>query len=119
MKTASLNDRLLLLADKGVELVDPRQIFVDKAVRLDRVFPGSILFPGTRLVGEHTLVAPGARIGSEGPATVVNSAIAEDAEIASGFVTDSVLLPRAKIGSNGHIRAGSLLEEEASTAHAV
>src|ERR1700722_12785897 len=119
MKKPSLVDRLELLASKGVELVDPRQIFIDDEIQLDRIFPGAILFPGTRLAGKRTVVAPGAKIGSEGPATIVNTAVGENAEIASGFVTDSVLLAKARIGSNGHIRAGSLLEEEASTAHAV
>jgi hypothetical protein len=117
MKKLSL--RLELLAEKGVDLVDPRQIFIDDEVQLDRIFPGSVLFPGTRLLGYGTVVAPGAKLGSEGPATVVNSIVGEGAEIASGFVTDSVLLSKARIGSAGHIRGGTLLEEEASTAHAV
>jgi hypothetical protein len=119
MKTMPLHDRLDLLSRKGVELVDPRQIFVDKDVSLERIFPGSVLFPGTRLLGAKTLVAPGARIGGEGPATIADSAVGENAEVASGFVAGSVLLNKARIGSNGHIRAGTLLEEEASTAHTV
>jgi len=119
MKPLSLIDRLNLLSRKGVDVIDPRQTFVDDTVRLDRIFPGSVLFPGTRLLGPSTLVAPGAKVGSEGPATIVDSAIGENAEIASGYVNGSVLLTKARIGSNGHVRAGTLLEEEASTAHAV
>jgi len=119
MKPLSLTDRLDLLSRKGVDVIDPRQTFVDDTVRLDRIFPGSVLFPGTRLLGPSILVAPGAKIGSEGPATIVDSAIGENAEIASGYVNGSVLLTKARIGSNGHVRAGTLLEEEASTAHAV
>jgi UDP-N-acetylglucosamine/UDP-N-acetylgalactosamine diphosphorylase len=119
MTTSSLSDRLDQLLRRGVQIVDPRQTFVDDIVRLDRIFPGSMLFPGTRLIGNNTLVAPGAKIGSEGPATVIDSAVGQDAEIASGYVAGSVLLGRARVGSNGHIRAGTLLEEEASTAHAV
>jgi UDP-N-acetylglucosamine/UDP-N-acetylgalactosamine diphosphorylase len=119
MKPLSLTDRLDLLSRKGVEIIDPRQTFVDDAVLLDRIFPGSVLFPGTRLLGPKTLVAPGAKVGSEGPATIVDSAIGENAEIASGYVSGSVLLAKARIGSNGHVRDGTLLEEEASTAHAV
>jgi hypothetical protein len=119
MKPLSLTDRLDLLSRKGVDVIDPRQTFVDDTVRLDRIFPGSVLFPGTRLLGCSTLVAPGAKVGSEGPATIVDSAIGENAEIASGYVNGSVLLTKARIGSNGHVRAGTLLEEEASTAHAV
>ena len=119
MKPLSLTDRLDLLSRKGVDVIDPRQTFVDDTVRLDRIFPGSVLFPGTRLSGSSTIVAPGAKVGSEGPATIVDSAIGENAEIASGYVNGSVLLTKARIGSNGHVRAGTLLEEEASTAHAV
>ncbi|HMM89211.1 UDP-N-acetylglucosamine pyrophosphorylase [Bradyrhizobium sp.] len=119
MKPLSLTDRLDFLSNKGVDVIDPRQTFVDDTVLLDRIFPGSVLFPGTRLSGPKTLVAPGAKIGNEGPATVVDSAIGENAEIASGYASGSVLLAKSKIGSNGHVRAGTLLEEEASTAHAV
>jgi hypothetical protein len=119
MKTLSLNDRLDVLSKKGVELIDPRQIFIDETVRLERIFSGCVLFPGTRLVGPNTLVAPGALIGSEGPATVVDSAIGERAEVASGYVSGAVLLHKARIGPNGHVRPGTLLEEEASTAHSV
>ena len=119
MKQMTLQDRLELLARKGVGVIDPRQTFVDDSIRLDRIFAGSTLFPGTRLAGEKTLIAPGAKIGSEGPATIVDSAIGEDAEVASGYVSGSVLLGNAKIGPNGHVRPGTLLEEEASTAHAV
>jgi UDP-N-acetylglucosamine/UDP-N-acetylgalactosamine diphosphorylase len=119
MKQMSLHDRLDLLSQKGVEIIDPRQTFIDDTVCLDRIFPGSVLFPGTRISGATTVVAPGAKIGSEGPATIADSAIGENAEVASGYVNGSVLLSKAKIGSNGHIRPGTLLEEEASTAHTV
>ena len=107
MKSLSLDDRLDLLSEKGVKLVDRRQLFIDETVRLERIFPGSILFPGSRLTGPETLVAPGAMIGSEGPATIVDSVIGEGAEVASGYVAGSVLLGKARIGSNGHVRAGT------------
>lgn len=119
MKSLSLEDRLDLLSEKGVKLVDRRQLFIDETICLDRIFPGSILFPGSRLTGPDTLVAPGAMIGSEGPATIVDSVIGEDAEVASGYIAGSVLLRKARIGANGHVRPGTLIEEEASTAHAV
>jgi acetyltransferase-like isoleucine patch superfamily enzyme len=119
MKQLSLNDRLDLLSKKGVEIIDPRQTFIDATVCLDRIFPGAVLFPGTRIAGATTVIAPGSKIGSEGPAAVADSAIGENAEVASGYVTGSVLLSNARVGSNGHIRPGTLLEEEASTAHCV
>jgi hypothetical protein len=119
MKAMKLAERLQFLSDRGVQLVDPRQVYVEDDVILEQIFPESILYPGTRLAGRDTVIAPGAKIGSEGPATVVDSAIGAGAEIASGFVTGSVLLNEARIGANGHIRSGTLLEEGASVAHAV
>ena len=115
----TLEERLSILSSKGVEIIDPRQVYVDESIDLDRVFPGSILFPGSRLFGRSTVIAPNAKIGTEGPATVTDSAVGQGAEIASGYVSGAVLLDGSKIGSNGHIRTGTLLEEEASTAHAV
>jgi hypothetical protein len=61
--TPSLQDaRLRQLSDKGVNVVDPRQTFLDDDVDLDRVFPEAILFPGTRLAGRKTLVGPREKI---------------------------------------------------------
>jgi UDP-N-acetylglucosamine/UDP-N-acetylgalactosamine diphosphorylase len=119
MKTMEISERLKFLSDRGVQLVDPLQVFVEDDVVLEHIFPGSVLFPGTRLCGKSTVIAPGAKVGSEGPATIVDSIIGADAEVASGFVTGSVLLDKARIGANGHIRSGTLLEEGASVAHAV
>lgn len=119
MTTTNISDRLQVLSDRGVELVDPRQVYIEDNVMLEHIFPGAVLFPGTRLSGKSTVIAPGAKIGSEGPAIIVDSVIGADAEVASGFVTGSVLLDKARIGANGHIRSGTLLEEGASVAHAV
>ena len=119
MTTTKISERLQLLSDRGVELVDPRQVYVEDNVMLENIFPGAVLFPGTRLSGKNTVIAPGAKIGSEGPAVIVDSVVGADAEVASGFVTGSVLLDKARIGANGHIRSGTLLEEGASVAHAV
>src|SRR5262249_35866959 len=90
-----------------------------EAVDLRRVRPGAILYPGTRLIGTNTFIGTGAKIGREGPAVLENTVIGENVEIASGYLQDSVMLRDARIGSNAHIRVGTLLEEEASTAHAV
>ena len=119
MKAMKISERLRFLSDRGVQLIDPRQVYVEDDVMLEHIFPGSILYPGTRLSGKSTVIAPGAKVGSEGPATIVDSVIGAGAEVASGFVTGSVLLNKARIGANGHIRSGTLLEEEASVAHAV
>jgi len=107
------------LRKNGVHLVDARQLYVDDDVPLDHIYPGATLYPGVRLHGADTVIGPNARIGSEGPATLINVAVGSNAEIASGFVTGSAILANARLGPNSHVRSGSLIEEAASTAHAV
>ena len=111
--------RLDTLAGNGVILVDRRQTYVSEDVEIDRVYPGAVLFPGARLEGNRTLVAPCAQIGTEGPVTIKNAVVGHSAEIASGFVEDAVMLGRSRAGPNCHFRGGTILEEEASTGHTV
>jgi hypothetical protein len=116
---SSFDSMLTELQGRGVEIIDPRQTYVDSEIDVDRVCPGAILYPGVRLLGSRTFIGPKARVGSEGPATLVDTVLAESAEIASGYVEGAVLLRGARLGSNAHVRKGTLLEEYASTAHAV
>ena len=115
----TIESRLQTLIGRGVVVVDPRQTYVAPEVDPERVFPGSVLFPGARLCGARTLVGSRAQIGTEGPAVLRDAVVGAGAEVASGFLAESTLLPGAKAGANAHFRAGTLLEEEASTAHAV
>ncbi|MCL2321037.1 MAG: hypothetical protein FWC47_02900 [Oscillospiraceae bacterium] len=115
----NIHDRIQKLIDKGVIIIDPRQTFIAEEVNLDRVFKGSTLFPGTRLTGKRTLIGSCAKIGTEGPATIDDSIIASHAEVASGFLSESTLLSHSHAGANSHFRSGTLLEEEAFTAHSV
>ena len=117
--TDSVDDRLLVLEKRGVIIVDPRQTHIDDEVVVDRISAGAVLYPGTRLLGRRTFVGPGASIGTEGPAVLKNSVLGKNAEVASGFLDGAVLLPTARVGSSAHIREGTLLEEQASTAHCV
>jgi UDP-N-acetylglucosamine/UDP-N-acetylgalactosamine diphosphorylase len=113
------HDTVTALLERGVIMPDPAQVFVDRDVVPDRIAAGVVLHPGTRLHGAATYLATGARVGTEGPATLRDAVLGERAEIASGYVSDAVLLADAKLGANAHVREGTLLEEEASTAHAV
>ena len=119
MNVAELEARLAALAAQGVTVVDPRQTFVGPEVDLANVHPGVVLHPGTRLHGAACYLGPGVEIGREGPTVVRDSALAAGSAVASGYVEGAVLLRGAKLGANTHVRAGTLLEEEASTAHAV
>jgi UDP-N-acetylglucosamine/UDP-N-acetylgalactosamine diphosphorylase len=108
-----------MLEAQGVTVVDRRQTYLDEAADVSRICRGAILYPGTRLVGARTFVGPGAKVGIEGPAVLEDAILGESAEVVSGFLKEAVLLRNARVGSNAHIRGGTLLEEEASTAHAV
>ena len=114
-----LSQRLRELAAQGVEIVDPRQTFVDEHVVLGRVRPGATLHPGTRLYGARTFIGDGAHVGVEGPATVRDAVFAAGSSVASGYVEGAVLFPGASVGAAAHVRPGTILEEQASTAHAV
>jgi len=114
-----MEEGLAALAAQGVEIVDPRQTYVAPDILLTRVCSGVVLHPGTRLHGARTFLGPGAEVGVEGPATLVNAVLGAGARVDGGYVEGAVLLADARAGYGAHLRAGTLLEEEASTAHCV
>ena len=114
-----VSQRVEQLVAHGVHVIDPRQTYVAADVRLERIRPSSTLHPGTRLVGPRTYVGENAQIGAEGPATAVDAVFGPDSRVDSGFVHGAVLLRGARLGANAHVRPGTVLEEGASTAHAV
>jgi UDP-N-acetylglucosamine/UDP-N-acetylgalactosamine diphosphorylase len=118
-KRAQLEERLEALARAGVVIVDPRQTFVGEDVDLSRIRAGVVLHPGARLTGARTFLGEGVQVGAEGPATLVDAVCAAGSRVASGFCNSAVLLEGASLGADAHVRAGTLLEEQASTAHAV
>lgn len=117
--TEGLEARLDGLAARGVRVVDPRQTWIAPDVEPGHLAPGCVLHPGARLQGGRTRLLPGAEVGTEGPATLVDTVLGEGARIASGYAEGAVLLEGASAGANAHLRPGTLLEEQASTAHAV
>jgi len=117
--TDDLDRRIAQLEQQGVTIDDPRQVWVAADVDLARIQAGAVLRPGTRLEGGRTYVGPDAVVGREGPATLVDTVLARGASIASGFAQGAVLLRDASVGANAHLREGTLLEEQASTAHSV
>jgi UDP-N-acetylglucosamine/UDP-N-acetylgalactosamine diphosphorylase len=119
MQSDALERRLAELHARGVVLVDPRQTYVAPEVVPERLAAGAVLHPGTRLLGARTFVGPGAQVGAEGPATIVDAVLGPQVVVDSGFVHGAVLLAGARLGNGAHVRPGTLLEESASTAHAV
>lgn len=117
--TVVVEERLTRLIDAGVRIIDPRQTWVSNDVDLARIRPGAVLHPGTRLAGSRCFLSAGAEVGREGPAVLVDAVLDGGARVESGYVNGAVLLRDAVLGSNAHVRQGTLLEEQASTAHAV
>src|SRR5262245_50264015 len=100
--TDDISRRLDAAAQRGVIIVDPRQTWLGPDVSLDRLAPGCVLHPGTRLSGARTLLCAGAEVGREGPATIVDSALGPKARVDSGFCQGAVLLRGASAGANAH-----------------
>lgn len=107
------------LIDRGVRILDPHQTYVESDVDPTCVHADVTLYPGVRLSGSRTLLSAGVVLGREGPVVLINSALGSGTSVASGFLEDTVVLEDAAIGSNSHLRAGCLLEEQVKTAHCV
>jgi hypothetical protein len=118
--TTELPKMITALLDKGVSIPCPSAVSIGDEVKPERIFAnGTTLYPGTRLAGEKTLIGPGAKIGFESPATLVDCRLGPGVELKGGFFTQSVFLARSSMGSGAQVREGCLIEEEASGAHAV
>ena len=110
MPSAPIQAPIQALLDRGVRVVDPGQLFVDAEVDPGRIHATATLHPGCRLQGRRTFLGAGAQVGTEGPATLVDSVLGEGASIASGYAKGAVLLRGAALGASGHTREGTLLE---------
>jgi UDP-N-acetylglucosamine/UDP-N-acetylgalactosamine diphosphorylase len=118
--TTVIPKKIITLMDKGVSIPCPSAVAIGDEVRTDRISAkGTVLYPGTRLEGEKTLIGPGAKIGFESPVTVVDCLLGPDVELKGGFFARSVFLARSSMGSGAQVRECCLIEEEASGAHVV
>lgn len=99
------------LAKKGIVLGSE----VDKA----RIATDAVIHPGCRIHGEKTSIGPGCEIGAEGPVTIENCQLGRNVKLHGGFFSGAVFFDGACMGSGAHVRAGTILEEEANGAHTV
>jgi UDP-N-acetylglucosamine/UDP-N-acetylgalactosamine diphosphorylase len=108
------------LIDKGVEIPNPQSVVIGEDVDPDRISgQGVTLHPGTRILGEKTLIMAGATIGFEAPVTLSNTMVGPGTSLKGGFFQDAVFAGHNSFGSGAHVRGGTILEEEASAAHTV
>ncbi|MDZ7665206.1 MAG: protein GlmU [Desulfotignum sp.] len=119
MKTTHGTIKKKLLA-KGVVMPSPESVYVADDVDADRISGhGVTVFPGCRITGKDTLILPGVRIGDEVPVTLENCLLGKNVRLNGGFFQQAVFLGDNVFGSNAHVRAGTILEEQACAAHTV
>jgi len=108
------------LRRQGVTIPDPQSVYIDDDVDVRRISGHNVLIcPGARIHGKTTFIGQGAKIGTEGPATLKNARLGSNVELKSGFYEGSVFLKDVIMGSGSHVREGCLLEEGSSAAHTV
>ena len=108
------------LSASGVQILCPESVYIDATVKPERVARQDVhIHPGCHISGASTFIAAGAKIGTQGPVTALNCHIGPGVELKSGYFENAVFLEEAKLGYGSHVRGGTILEEQASTAHCV
>lgn len=115
-----MNQILKKLLDKGVVIPNPESVYISEDVNPERISGrGVVLHSGTKLSGPRTLIMEKTVLGIEGPVTLDNTLVGPDSRINAGFFQGAVFLGKNTFGAGGHVRAGTILEEEANAAHTV
>lgn len=115
-----ISETIRILLEKGVRMPNPFSVSIGAEVDPERISAaGVVLYGGTRITGEKTLIMAGAKLGQEAPVVLDNCRLGENVELSGGFFTESVFLERVSIASGAQVRACCLLEEEVKTGHTV
>lgn len=104
--------------ERGIVLPLPETVEIAPEVGSDRIAPGVVIHPGCRIRGAETSIGPGCVLGEEGPLTLESCQLAHGVRLAGGYCSGATFLDGAAMGSAAHVRPGTLLEEQASCAHA-
>ena len=108
------------LLNKGVKILNPNSIEIGEDVNTERISgDGVVIYTGCKIFGPNTLILQDAKLGYEGPVTIENCQIGPNVELKGGFYQEAVFLQNVITGSGSHVRAGTILEEEARVAHTV
>lgn len=83
----------------------------------NHISPDAIIHPGCRI--ENSSIGPGCKIGAEASVVIQNCQLGRNVKLAGGYFSGSVFLDGANMGSGAHVRAGTILEEQAGGAHTV
>ena len=98
-----------------------KQAGVELAPEVDhsKIAADAVIHAGCRIRGADTAIGPGCVIGEEAPVTIDNCQLARRVKLKGGFFSGAVFFDGANMGSGAHVRAGTILEEEANAAHTV
>lgn len=94
-------------------------VFIGDEVEPGRIAEDTVLHPGCRIHGAETSIGPGCILGAEAPVTLDNCQLGRNVELKGGYFAGATFFEGANMGSGAHVRAGTLLEEEANGAHTV
>jgi UDP-N-acetylglucosamine/UDP-N-acetylgalactosamine diphosphorylase len=119
MNNPSISPTVQRLLDRGVIIPCPYSVEVDASVNPDRIAPGVVIRTGCRISGAMTSIGPGSELGREAPVVVEDCQLGQQVELKGGYFSGAVFLYKASMGSAAQVRPGTLIEEEASGAHAV
>lgn len=88
-------------------------------VDISRIADDALIHRGCRIAGSETSIGPGSVIGAEAPVILENCQLGRNVELKGGYFSGATFFDGASMGSGAHVRAGTILEEEASGAHTV
>jgi hypothetical protein len=107
------------LIKKGVIIPNPEGVEIGSDIKPERIASGVTIHSGCKLFGSDTHISEGAIIGLEGPATIANCFIGPRVSLKGGYFQEATFLEKSSCGLGAHVRAGTILEEQASIAHTV
>jgi len=111
---------LELLTEKGVEIPNPSSVDIGDEIDPDNISPdGVVIYTGCKIYGEKTIIMSDAKLGYEGPTTIVDCQLGPGVKLKGGYFEESTFLDKANMGYGAQVRKGCLLEEEANGAHNV
>jgi len=118
--TRRKQSKIMQLMDKGVRIAHPDGVEIGEEVDIDKISgDGVVIYAGSKIFGNSTLILRDVKIGFEGPATIHNCQIGPEVELKGGFFEDAVFLAKVKAGLGSHVRQACIFEEQASIAHTV
>ncbi len=107
------------MENKSIDRVSPATPIIGDKVDRTRISEKTIVHAGCRIHGEQTLICQGVELGAEAPVTLKNCFVGPNVKLKGGYFENAVFLDSAAAGSGAHVRAGTILEEQASIAHTV